>query len=732
MSDPTEEAVEAIKGMGITHDEDQIREALWRCGNNPQEAVQLLLPESPSEPNPLSTYTVVSSSSQSSYNREDSYDADVDMRDTETHPGSGGESDHDSTTVSYSLDEDNLRDVEEEGPENLDYKGGGSPVGDDVELQEYAPQSEPPPPRYEDIVGDNQDISPSTSPPPPPLQDIDDKQPTPTPSDQMANVSSSIEFPLTHFYELEGRVHTDQWSIPYKRDESLAVCMVAAIKMIREGPGIAEGDENCKKFLERTMGDAFSKLITHEAVYRWDATIMEGILDMCRILLELIAERLKQKPIPVYLLTLLGTVFNADCSYHNKMRNRRTDHSRWQRVLGEGNVFAVMPHFQTHKDPKGWLVECMNIFAQHGGVQAIKDIILNTENITLQELTALFQPFSVCEDYISPNYLKTELSKSILKAMRFVHDLSDDDMKDKEVGCVSELLKSIKTLLIRCSLWDLVTTVDNLRLSITIRMLNIPHFNAKMNALKEVVRLTEEPYQSAAKGVKSPITAEKITDWLVNNKVLSIALGGNLHQSQYCNKLQSIVEFLGTKLSLDELSTIWEMQVDKNPVQVENVHGILAAAASRFTASHLDHLFQLIQQSWESASDRYREKLLQLIGKIGKDDRQGKTASKILELLWGLAHLPQLSREMVDLALEAHSSILVDSYHTKEAEKRTYISKCVEDIRKGTWVVAAFRQLHRCAKGFFRSGYGHKDQHQIAELQRQFDLLRLTCNSLSK
>ena len=209
-------------------------------------------------------------------------------------------------------------------------------------------------------------------------------------------------------------------------------------------------------------------------------------------------------------------------------------------------------------------------FAQHGGVQAIKDAILNTENITLQELTALFQPFSVCEDYINPPYLKAELSKCILRAMRFVHDLSDDDMKDKEVGCVSDLLKAIKTLLIRCSLWDMVSTVDNLRLSITIRMLNIPHFNAKMNALKEVVRLTEEPYQSATKGVKSPIPAERVADWLVSNKVLSIALGGNLHQSQYCNKIQSIVEFLGTKLSLDDLSSIWEMQVDKNPVQVEN------------------------------------------------------------------------------------------------------------------------------------------------------------------
>ena len=37
---------------------------------------------------------------------------------------------------------------------------------------------------------------------------------------------------------------------------------------------------------------------------------------------------------------------------------------------------------------------------------------------------------------------------------------------------------------------------------------------------------------------------------------------------------------------------------------------------------------------------------------------------------------------MVELALEAHSSILIDSFHTKDTEKRTYISKCVEDIRK--------------------------------------------------
>ena len=103
------------------------------------------------------------------------------------------------------------------------------------------------------------------------------------------------------------------------------------------------------------------QLITHEAVFRWDQTIMEGILDMSRLLMELIAERLHQKPIPVYLLNVLSMVFNADANYHSKMKNKRCDNSKWNRVLGESNVFALMPHFQTHKDSKGWLVEIMNI-----------------------------------------------------------------------------------------------------------------------------------------------------------------------------------------------------------------------------------------------------------------------------------------------------------------------------------------------------------------------------------
>ena len=277
MSEPTEqemeaiqETIEAIKAMGITQDEDQIREALRRCNNNPQEAVQLLLPESPiSETNinllegyrdvgpPHFGHEISQDSSRDSY--------DVDMRDTEVHPSPGADSDHDSTTVSYSLEENTIQDLDEEIREGGGGRGErgvvqgeeGDPDEDfrQLERQEHyqvygthitttTSRHDGLLPSYEEVVDDNQS-DPSVTPPPPSLGEPDEKiTTTPTPvemgvtssvSGSGLSSSTSIEFPLTHYYELEGRVHTEQWSIPYKRDESLAICMIAATRMVLEG-----------------------------------------------------------------------------------------------------------------------------------------------------------------------------------------------------------------------------------------------------------------------------------------------------------------------------------------------------------------------------------------------------------------------------------------------------------------------------------------------------------------
>lgn len=231
MSAPLEENVAQIKALEMGLDEQHIREALKNCNNNMQEAMAVLIPESPEDVNLISTYSIVAKQTSSSY------EGDMDMGDTETHPGSGGESDRDSTTVSYSLEEDRHIDVEEEtGPPSLQFQDSHEESG---ELSEYPPRPDGPPPRYEDIVTSNQEESLSPLPPEDPAQEVLEAKATAI--TENGAQSSSIEFPLTHFYELESRVHTDQWSIPYKREESLAICMVATTKMIREGELVCEG-----------------------------------------------------------------------------------------------------------------------------------------------------------------------------------------------------------------------------------------------------------------------------------------------------------------------------------------------------------------------------------------------------------------------------------------------------------------------------------------------------------
>ena len=74
---------------------------------------------------------------------------------------------------------------------------------------------------------------------------------------------NSMEFPVTNLYELDTRVFQDNWSIPYKREESLGKCLVAATRLAEEG--LLEQDENCKKFIDRVMPEAFKKLLTSTA-----------------------------------------------------------------------------------------------------------------------------------------------------------------------------------------------------------------------------------------------------------------------------------------------------------------------------------------------------------------------------------------------------------------------------------------------------------------------------------
>jgi ubiquitin carboxyl-terminal hydrolase 9/24 len=68
--------------------------------------------------------------------------------------------------------------------------------------------------------------------------------------------------------------------------------------------------------------------------------------------------------------------------------------------------------------------------------------------------------------------------------------------------------------------------------------------------------------------------------------------------------------------------------------------------------------FVFLQESWTKASKKQREKLLELIRRLAEDDKEGLMASKVLELLWNIAHDKHLPNEIIDQALTSHLKIL--------------------------------------------------------------------------
>ena len=103
---------------------------------------------------------------------------------------------------------------------------------------------------------------------------------------------------------------------------------------------------------------------------------------------------------------------------------------------------------------------------------------------------------------------------------------------------------------------------------------------------------------------------------------------------------------------------------------MENIHTILASTASRFSLEQYEHLSTLIKQKWETANDRVREKLLHLIGQIGREARQTKSIQATLQLLWEVSHLETLPRHLVERALSEQLAIINEMNFDRDKQRQ--------------------------------------------------------------
>ena len=593
------------------------------------------------------------------------------------------------------------------------------------------------------------------------------------------------DFPVTNLYELDQRVFQDNWSIPYRREESLGKCLMGACHLAKqsvaelrklqdekpesdETPITVEcrmkQNEHCRKFLDRIMPEAFKKLLSSSATHRWNAETQEGIYLMSEMLVELVTTRMEYDPVPTKLLidtlSLVSFSREVEVSYYNRTfqfffqlfdvrndwntKNRDSvSKGRWQEAVGESGgptVDYAQPPKSVEtfrRDTYGWLCDLINLFGDRGGFASISRYFGDGE-LTLRSMAALLLPVANATDVLVADTIHPIIGPCMDKAFNYVKDMSDADIKNsKEIIALSDLLGAIKILCGR--FWPKhVDKCDDLRLDTICRMLKMPQFNSKMNALKEVSRLIEECESFSRNSSKrlnevAHIREERIVQWMSDNRVLSVALEGNIDQVQYTERIKAIVEFLGHRLALEELTKMWNLQDSPNSQILDNVYNIMSGAASKFSLNQFEHITGLIKEKWNKSNDRIREKLLVLTGQMGREAKQIKATQAILQLLWDNAHLDCLPKILVERALSEQLAILADMTFHKDANRRTYVLHCVDDIKKQNHcVLPAVKHLHAICKSFSRgnSNYQKADKQTLADLNKQHEIVKLLSTSL--
>ena len=407
---------------------------------------------------------------------------------------------------------------------------------------------------------------------------------------------------------------------------------------------------------------------------------------MCELFVDLITTRLRYEPVPCQLLQTLALVFDMKTDWNNKHRDQqsaRSGEEDWEEVVGGGGKFDGRPVYaeapessglyggSSSRERYGWLCDFINQFGEKDGFRLIEEKFSLSENQTARVMSALLIPLSGCAPLIVVSECRKHLSPCMEIAFKYAKNIGETELKSKDINYLSDLCYSLKVL---CRhVWPQhVADCDKVRLEIIHRMLRTPHFNCRMNGLKEVSRLIDEAEQNRT---KNAISTEAVLEWMSENKILSVVLEGNIDQVQYTDRIKAIVEFLGPRLSPDELTNIWNLGEGENSHVMDNVHGVLAAASGKFNLAQFDLLNRLIRDKWQGSGDRIREKLIRLVGQIGKEGvnaKATKPAAAILQLLWELAHWPELPRQLVEHALKEHLDTISEINLNKVSRENKY------------------------------------------------------------
>ncbi|CAF1254970.1 unnamed protein product [Rotaria sordida] len=487
--------------------------------------------------------------------------------------------------------------------------------------------------------------------------------------------TDSNSFTSEAFLDWEKTVYSHDWSIPFKHEELLGQCLLSATTLAHAG--IADQNENCKRFMEILIPDTVKKLLYSYHVSTWTNEVQLSIFNMIELLIDLIAVRLSYRPVPVQLLETLAMLFDCDSVFQLKHKNKPYEYSLDQ-TLGD-RVLATPPAssiFSVHhqKDTYGWLCQIINRFVLKNGIKNLRKQFQDEQRLTALEYHALLMPFVNCMNYLIKARYRQLFSKEIDQVLDYIEDLNEENFKENSINDAFELL-SILRKIYSSARSNCVEHVNKVYLNLILKMVTLSNFDAKMNSLNEqLAKIIEDSIL---------IPHNVITKYIIKNSILWKVLEGNIDQKQYMGKVRILMDFIAPHISKEEIEKIWKMQHGRSFVSVVHLFTLITSAAAKFNLEQINHLIGCIYKSWKIETASAQEKLIVLLSVIGRQCKQ-ESIGRVLESLWIMAHENGLSRSMLDRLLRKRRISDLDPFYLSpigNACLKLYDENCRQSLK---------------------------------------------------
>jgi len=599
--------------------------------------------------------------------------------------------------------------------------------------------------------------------PPPPAY------PSPIP-DEMDEVDPIGSFASASYNKLKGKVTCHNWVVPVKDDEELALCLSSATDLVQMDD--FHGDPLLDEFVNTTVHECFQKLMKG-GVRGWEWEVQESIRPICSRYIRLVVERLKHEDFPWKLLETLAMIFDPSNDWNEKNRKKMVcqDDVPYCEVPGEFSKF-------------GWLLTLINDFFHMDGPEEMLSAVKNSflkelvkiksknplesanghqeeaegtteeerarkreerekkrkEKELKQEAKAKAEVFDLHKHALKPmcaacEYLNEENTRDVVEPFvdyysAFISQFSCEDcMQNKVRRNTSEILEMLRPIYKKYHADDMEglngLRLNHIKLCLTCSdsLATIKDALCQLTAIIETFKRLSRDEYDLEEGV--------FRNWLQDEGIIKLALDSNMMDKQAVSEgTGKIVSFVGGSLKADNLTKIWEAQMNTTPVQAANVRSILAKATKNFNQELAGTLLELVNKTWTSGDEESRCHVLTFLEGCGEESSKSEHLSPVLESLWNIARREGTSKEQVESALEKHARLLEKvAYKRREEFTLNYARRCIEDIRNERFEVHA---LHHMRNLLSRMLGNRQSKARVREMASDERLCDVTLRSMER